>query len=121
MANETVATEAPKKIGSAAFFYPVEREFTGLVQFRIGAGAEIDAPPSGKWLEGEVKPIKSPDFAARLIAGGLHAHVAAGTPLGQPAELRPKQETAAPPQPPPAPSSKPSRREPADAPGASKE
>lgn len=93
MADETVATDAPQKIGTSGFYYPVERDFTGLMQFRVGAGSEVDAPPSGKWLAAEVKAIKSPDFAARLIAGGLHSHVAKDTPLGQPVAYRQDRNT----------------------------
>lgn len=71
------------------FHYPIASRFTGLVQFRYDSGAECDAPPSGKWLRGEVKRIGSQSFADRLVEGGLHSHVDPNTPLGQPEKFKP--------------------------------
>ncbi len=72
------------------FFYPVVREFTGLVQTRIGAGAEFDTGALGRKRAGEVFSVGSRAFAERLVYGGLHAHVDPNTPLGVPEALQPK-------------------------------
>lgn len=83
MADPTLSTgrEHP------SFSFPVMRQYTGKVQYRIDGMSAIDIPDVGRTLRGEVKELK-PKLAARLVAGGDHAHVRADTEIGQPEEFR---------------------------------
>jgi hypothetical protein len=87
---ESASLSTPEERKSPAFFYPTAHEFTGLVQTRIGAGAEFDIGPLGRKRAGEVFRVGSKAFAERLVYGGLHAHVDPNTPLGVPEALQPK-------------------------------
>ncbi len=87
---EAVSLSTPEERKSPAFFYPTVHVFTGLVQTRIGAGAEFDIGPLGRKRAGEVFRVGSKAFAERLVYGGLHAHVDPNTPVGVPEALQPK-------------------------------
>ena len=77
-------TPAPTK---PAFSFPVERKFTGKIQYATNR-ATVVTTPFGDTLRGEVKEVRSQKYADGLVENGDHAHVPADTPVGQPKEFR---------------------------------
>lgn len=75
------------------FYYPAEKKFTGLIQFRADVGDRTGIEGLGYMNRGQVIRVKNEQFAYRAVRGGYFAHVAAGTPEGQPEEYKPKKAT----------------------------
>jgi hypothetical protein len=62
------------------------KRFTGKVQYAINRADEAQLS-HGKVLRGEVFAVRAQRYADGLVENGDVAHVAADTPLGQPAEF----------------------------------
>lgn len=93
MSNGTTETTAANE--RRVFTFETSKTYTGKVQYRADSAAR-GSTPTGDWLRGEVKAIKSEQYANALVAGGNHAHVSADAPVGQPDEFKPKTANAQP-------------------------
>jgi hypothetical protein len=96
----TLPVVAPVAPITGPYSFPVERDYTGKVQFRTDRGAEVQCP-DGPWRRGEVKEIKKQKYADNLVRSGNHAHVPADTEVGVPEQFRPKKSDPAAPVVPP--------------------
>lgn len=76
------------------FHYPVPREHTGKLQYRIDRGEVVTIDRIGDVRRGGVIAVKNVNFARGLIAGQAFANAPADAPLGQPEKYaaKPKEQ-----------------------------
>lgn len=74
---------------AARFSFPVEKKFTGRLQYETNGPASAQTA-YGTVLRAEVIAVRSEAYANGLVENGRFAHVAVNTPLGVPEEFKVK-------------------------------